>query len=44
LVTLFVFGTVVVIIMITYLLPLLAGWSRRVPGLGSVAVINIALS
>lgn len=43
LVTLFVFGTVAVIIMIAYLLPVLIGWSRRVADLGSVAVINIAL-
>ena len=43
LVTLFVFGTVAVIIMIAYLLPVLIGWSRHVTDLGSVAVINIAL-
>jgi Superinfection immunity protein len=43
LVTLFVFGTVAVIIMIAYLLPTLIGSSRHVADLGSVAVINIAL-
>ena len=43
LVTLFVFGTVALIIMIAYLLPVLIGWSRHVADLGSLAVINIAL-
>ena len=43
LVTLFVFGTVALIIMIAYLLPVLIGWSRHVTDLGAVAVINIAL-
>ena len=43
LVTLFVFGTVALIIMIAYLLPVLIGWSRHVADLGAVAVINIAL-
>jgi T4 superinfection immunity protein len=43
LVTLSIFGTVAVIIMIAYLLPVLIGWSRHVADLGSVAVINIAL-
>ena len=44
LVTLVVFGTVAVIIMIAYLLPVLVGWSRHVLDVGSVAVINIELS
>ena len=44
LVTLFVFGTVAVIIMIAYLLLVLVGWSRHVLDLGPVAVINIVLS
>ena len=43
LVTLFVFGTVALIIMAAYLLLVLIGWSRHLADLGSLAVINIAL-
>jgi Superinfection immunity protein len=43
LITLFVAGTIAAFGTAAYLLPVLIGWSRHVPDLGSVAVINIAL-
>ncbi len=43
LVTLFVLCTVGALSIIAYLLPLLICWSRHVPDLGAVAVIDMAL-
>jgi hypothetical protein len=43
LVTLLVFGTVAVIIMIAHLLSALVGLSHQLLDLGSIAVINVAV-
>ncbi len=43
LLTVLVASFVIVLVALVYLLPVLAGWARHVPDLGSVAVVDLLL-